>query len=114
MSKPSPVVLGVDVDSETRCAHWHSPIDIIGLKFACCETYYPCYECHAAVANHPPQRWPKARFNEPAVLCGACKSELTVVEYLNSSYKCPRCKANFNPGCGLHAHLYFEVEPKEE
>ena len=107
-----PKVLGIDVDPETRCAHWHTELDIIALKFACCESYYPCYSCHAEVADHPATIWPKTRFAESAVLCGKCKEELSVDEYLASSYKCPKCGAGFNPGCGLHAHIYFEVEPK--
>lgn len=108
----TPRVLGVDVDPETRCAHYHLPIDVIALKFACCEEYYPCYQCHAAVADHKPQRWPKERFGEPAVLCGVCKTELTVDQYMMSAYYCPSCDTAFNPGCSLHAHIYFEVEEK--
>ena len=29
-------VHGVDVDPETRCAHWRSPLDIIAIQFKCC------------------------------------------------------------------------------
>jgi uncharacterized CHY-type Zn-finger protein len=34
---------------------------------------------------------------------------LTVHEYLSCGYHCPRCGAGFNPGCGKHAHFYFET-----
>ncbi|WP_322348592.1 DUF1284 domain-containing protein [Tumebacillus algifaecis] len=103
-----PKVYGVDVDAETRCKHYHSPVDIIALKFGCCERYYPCYECHLEVADHQPEPWPKSRFDEPAVLCGACGHELTVHEYKNCESRCPTCGAAFNPGCQLHHSLYFE------
>lgn len=104
-----PKVYGVNVDEQTRCQHWHSEVDIIALKFGCCERYYPCYDCHLETADHPPKPWPKSRFDEPAVLCGACGHELTVNEYKSCDSKCPSCQASFNPGCQLHAHLYFEV-----
>ena len=103
-----PKVYGVEVDEQTRCRHWHSEVDIIALKFGCCERYYPCYECHQETADHPPKPWPRSRFDEPAVLCGACGHELTVNEYKNCDSKCPNCQASFNPGCQLHYHLYFE------
>lgn len=105
-----PKIYGVEVDAETRCLHYHSPVDVIALKFGCCERYYPCYECHLEVADHPPQPWPRARFDEPAVLCGVCGQELTVHEYQACDSQCPACGARFNPGCKLHAHLYFESE----
>lgn len=102
-----PKVYGVNVDSETRCKHYHTEVDIIALKFGCCERYYPCYECHLETADHPPKTWPESRFDQPAVLCGACGHELTVHEYLACDSQCPSCKASFNPGCKLHYHLYF-------
>ncbi|PWK15940.1 DUF1284 domain-containing protein [Tumebacillus permanentifrigoris] len=103
-----PKVYGVQVDEQTRCKHYYSEIDIIALKFGCCERYYPCYECHLEAADHPPKPWPRARFDEPAVLCGACGHELTVQAYKSCESKCPSCQAAFNPGCLLHHHLYFE------
>jgi uncharacterized CHY-type Zn-finger protein len=103
-------VKGALVDSQTRCAHYASALDIIAIKFPCCDTYYPCYQCHQEVADHPPQVWPRSRFHERAVLCGACGYELTVEEYLNCAYQCPKCRAHFNPGCGSHYHLYFETD----
>lgn len=100
-------VKGIDVDEETRCAHYHSEIDRIAIKFFCCSIYYPCFECHKAVGCKNPQVWPKERFNEKAILCGACGYELTIQEYLNCASSCPACASKFNPGCSLHAHLYF-------
>ncbi|MDN7245021.1 CHY zinc finger protein [Planococcus shenhongbingii] len=100
-------VKGIGVDDETRCAHYHSENDRIAIKFFCCGIYYPCFECHQAVGCGNPKVWPKERFDEKAVLCGACGHELTVQEYLDCSSSCPVCSAGFNPGCSLHKHLYF-------
>jgi uncharacterized CHY-type Zn-finger protein len=99
---------GVGVDGQTRCAHYHSPRDVIAIRFACCDVYYPCHACHEALAGHPAERWPRGRFGEPAVLCGACRATLTAEEYLRSGHTCPRCGAAFNPGCAAHHDLYFE------
>ena len=101
-------VYGIDVDPQTRCAHWHSELDIIAIKFKCCERYYPCYECHAEIAKHQPEVWSKNEFDEQAVSCGACGHQLTVNEYLACKSVCPRCDSRFTPGCANHYHLYFE------
>ena len=101
-------VKGIDVDDETRCAHYHSEIDRIAIKFFCCGIYYPCFECHQAAGCGQPNVWPKEKFNEKAVLCGACGHELKIQEYLDCASSCPACQARFNPGCSLHKHLYFE------
>lgn len=107
-----PTVHGRDVDKQTRCAHWHSSIDIIALKMCCCGEYYACRECHDEDTAHEAAVWPRAEWDQPAVLCGACGCELTVRTYLDCGNRCPACAAAFNPGCRLHYHLYFEMEPK--
>src|SRR5690606_20898541 len=96
------------VDSQTRCTHYHSQLDIIAIKFKCCKKYYPCYECHQEAEIHKPQVWSVVEHDQKAILCGVCKHELTITEYINSGNKCTSCKSNFNPGCSLHYHLYFE------
>jgi len=130
---------GVGVDPETRCAHWDSAVDVIALRFGCCETYYPCDACHDAATDHAAEPWPRARFDEPAVLCGACGATLSAREYLDGDSEtqraassratpgdsegrtpsgnratpgddaCPRCGAAFNPGCRRHRDRYFEA-----
>lgn len=100
---------GVDVDTETRCEHYHTDRDVIAIRFRCCGVYYPCFECHEAIADHDPQRWSAHRFDEPAVLCGVCGERLSVEAYLDCEHSCPVCEAEFNPGCASHAHLYFET-----
>jgi len=102
-------VYGKLVDDETRCEHYHSPLDIIAIKFKCCGKYYPCYECHRETAGHDAQRWSKDEWNIKAILCGVCKTELTINKYMRSGNQCPTCKKTFNPNCSKHYHLYFQV-----
>lgn len=102
-------VHGVDVDGATRCAHYHGPTDVVALRFYCCGRWYPCYQCHAAYAGHPPAVWPLDQRDARAVLCGVCGAELTIEGYLQSGSRCPKCAAAFNPACAGHYHLYFEM-----
>lgn len=102
-------VVGVEVDGETRCGHYAGPTDIIAIKFKCCDVWYPCIECHRALADHEVEVWPVAEREERAVLCGACGAQLGITAYLNCDSSCPSCGAHFNPGCALHHHLYFEM-----
>ncbi|WP_075036284.1 CHY zinc finger protein [Halobacillus dabanensis] len=106
--KKSPSVKGVRVDEQTRCAHYHSDVDIIAIKFYCCQDYYACYYCHEAQTNHQPMKWPRKKWGEKAILCGNCQSELSIDEYMKST-QCPQCKHVFNEKCSLHYPLYFEM-----
>ena len=103
-----PRVLGPVVDEMTRCVHYRTEVDIVAIKFACCNEYYPCHRCHEETADHAAQQWGLAERDEEAVLCGACGSELTIATYLEI-LECPNCGAAFNEGCRLHTHLYFET-----
>ncbi len=102
-------VRGVELDQRTGCAHYRGELDIVAVKFSCCGVYYACFYCHAQEAGHPARIWPRAEFDEKAVLCGACGSELSVFQYLTCGAVCPQCAAQFNPRCNLHYHLYFET-----
>ena len=102
-------VYGKVIDDYTRCVHYYSPIDVIAIKFKCCDKYYPCYKCHEEAAGHPGQTWQKNEWKTKAILCGMCKTELTIEEYMRSGNHCPKCKAAFNPNCSKHYHLYFEI-----
>ncbi|GKU80819.1 CHY zinc finger protein [Niallia sp. NCCP-28] len=102
-------IFGFPVDKETRCIHYHGEVDVIAIKFFCCNHYYPCYKCHEEEANHPIKRWPKQRFDEKAILCGVCKMEHTINAYKNMKV-CSNCGAKFNDRCELHYPLYFEEE----
>ncbi len=101
-------VLGPVVDEQTRCVHYRTEVDIVAIRFACCGEYYPCHRCHAETAGHAAAQWPLDARGERAVLCGVCRSELTIDDYL-ATHACPACGSAFNEGCRLHAHLYFEV-----
>ncbi|WP_432355512.1 CHY zinc finger protein [Sporosarcina sp. A2] len=103
-------VIGDNVDFETRCSHYHSEIDRIAIKFYCCNQYFPCYECHTQYGCGLAKQWPIKQFDVNAILCGSCGYELTIHEYLTCQSSCPSCANNFNPGCSLHTHLYFQTE----
>lgn len=103
------LVYGRVIDGLTRCSHYHSLLDIIAIKFPCCNRYYPCFDCHEECAAHRGETWPKSRWEEKAILCGACGTEHSINAYLKDPSRCPACKARFNPRCSLHHHLYFET-----
>jgi uncharacterized CHY-type Zn-finger protein len=102
-------VHGVSVNERTQCAHYHSDVDIVAIRFKCCDKFYACIHCHETIAGHEPVRWGRDEREAPAILCGNCHSILSVAEYLASGNTCPRCGALFNPGCAKHHHLYFEL-----
>lgn len=102
-------VRGKLVDEQTRCVHYHSSLDVIAIKFKCCGEYYPCFSCHEEEVDHAHQVWKKIEFDNRAILCGVCKNEMTIQEYLTCNSHCPVCNASFNPNCDKHYHLYFEV-----
>ena len=101
-------VKGLLVDNETRCEHYHSPLDIIAIKCKCCEIFYPCYRCHQFCESHEIIRWKSSEWDEKAILCGHCKKVLSIREYMNTDI-CIYCKAKFNPKCANHYHFYFEM-----
>ncbi len=103
------MVKGKTIDSKTRCEHYYSEKDIIAIKFKCCDTYYPCFECHQEFTNHKSQVWKKNEFETLAILCGNCKQEISIQAYMQSNHQCPNCQASFNPNCSKHYHLYFEI-----
>ncbi|WP_173918340.1 CHY zinc finger protein [Halobacillus sp. Marseille-Q1614] len=102
-------VNGVKADKQTRCAHYHTEIDVIAIKFYCCKEYYACYYCHEELADHPPSKWPEEQFESKAILCGNCQTELTIQEYMSVS-RCPSCHHSFNERCSLHYPLYFDMK----
>jgi len=108
-SKRALDVRGIEVDGETRCAHYRSPLDIVAIKMKCCGVYYACKDCHIALAGHAIAVWPRDKWNERAILCGACGTEMTIREYLECDSRCPTCGAALNPACRNHHHFYFEA-----
>ena len=104
-----PIVRGIDLDAQTRCAHYRTPLDVIAIKMKCCGVYYACKDCHDALAEHAAEVWPKSEWDKLAVLCGACGAELSIRQYLDCGNACPKCRAPFNPGCRNHYYFYFDV-----
>ena len=100
---------GVDVDAATRCVHYNSDRDVVAIRFPCCDSYYPCFHCHVTVTDHESERIPADAFDEPAVLCGRCRTTLTATAYFDCDDRCPHCDAAFNPGCRVHRDRYFAV-----
>ncbi len=107
MSLKTPKVHGLNLDPQSRCLHYHSPLDIIAIKMKCCGLFYACKDCHDALANHPLAPWPHSEQHEAAILCGACRSILSISAYLACNSICPACHAPFNPRCSNHHHFYF-------
>jgi uncharacterized CHY-type Zn-finger protein len=103
-----PRIAGIELDDQTRCAHWRSAADIVAIRMKCCDTYYACKDCHQALAGHAIEVWPRAERSAMAVMCGACGSQMTIAAYLACADACPACGAAFNPGCRSHHHFYFE------
>ncbi|AGP30329.1 hypothetical protein A606_03380 [Corynebacterium terpenotabidum Y-11] len=101
------------------CVHWHSPLDVVAIRFHCCGRTYPCLHCHDEAENHPVSPWPTSTATqraEQAVLCRSCGEWLSIGEYLAVYGRaavapaCPHCAASFNPGCALHTGIYFRGE----
>ncbi len=109
MAKIHPHVLGIDLDPQTRCAHYNTALDIVAIKMKCCGVYYACKECHDALAGHATEVWPECEWDQAAVLCGVCGTELSIRQYLGCFDKCPKCSSLFNPGCHRHHPYYFET-----
>ena len=102
-------VRGVELDEQTRCAHYHSPLDIVAIRMKCCDTYFACKECHEELADHAIKVWSHAEWGQKAILCGACGAEHTIESYMASENRCPACGAGFNPCCSKHYSFYFEM-----
>lgn len=100
-------VKGIGVDEKTRCHHYHSPKDVVAIRFYCCDEYYACIKCHQEMADHQVEVWPRGEQSAEAVLCGNCNREMSIELYKNED-RCPFCKHPFNPGCSLHFPYYFE------
>lgn len=103
-------VRGVGLDPWTRCAHYRGSLDIVSIRMKCCGIYYACKDCHEELAGHAIEAWPRGEWNQMAILCGACGTELTIQQYFECEHRCPACGAEFNPACENHRHFYFAME----
>lgn len=115
---------GKDLVGGVGCTHWGSPLDVVAIRFRCCGNTYPCLQCHAECEDHPVAPWPSGEWATDAVLCRVCGHWMTVGQYLGvlkgtpeqpeqpdepHCPHCPHCRAQFNPGCARHAHIYFDI-----
>jgi uncharacterized CHY-type Zn-finger protein len=89
-------VLGIDVDWQNRCEHCTSPLDVVAFRYKCCGLYYACVRCHEILAGHEIVIWDKTDYETLGVLCGICRTEFTIGEYLAGDDRCPNCKTAFN------------------
>ncbi|MFC6994516.1 CHY zinc finger protein [Streptococcus loxodontisalivarius] len=101
------MIKGLDLDSASRCPHYHTERDILGLKCFSCASYYACYLCHDACENHSFKAYPRDLDQDKVAICGLCHYEMTIAEY-ESCKQCPSCLGTFNPKCRLHKAIYFE------
>ncbi|WP_347861389.1 CHY zinc finger protein [Salimicrobium sp. PL1-032A] len=99
-------VKGINLDAETRCHHYHTRKDVVAIRFYCCNEYYACIKCHEALAGHEVKVWPESEQSAQAILCGHCRTELSIETY-RSTVRCPSCAHDFNPGCRNHDACYF-------
>ena len=102
-------VRGISVTEQTQCVHYHSEVDVVAVRFKCCDAFYACIRCHKELADHPPLPWSKSERETNAIYCGSCRSTMSISEYLGCGSRCPLCGAAFNPGCANDYHFYFEL-----
>lgn len=100
-----PAIHGRGVDAEGRCTHYGGTRDVVGNLCVTCGKYWACHRCHAEACDHP---FGRAPLDAPAVVCGVCGHLMNYPEY-SATEACPACGHGFNPGCSLHAHLYFRL-----
>ena len=96
------VIHGIDVDTQGRCAHWHSERDVVANTCGACAKLWACSLCHDECADH---EFAPVERSERSVMCGACGHMMTHAEYGAS---CPTCNHPFNPGCKAHEDVYFQ------
>lgn len=111
--KSDQLVIGA-IDEETRCNHYHGELDRIAIRFKCCDRFYSCYYCHEEAADHQPAVWQRSEWEEPVILCGTCRSVLTIRDYLSCDSTCPVCRSSFNPKCQYHYPYYFAMAADDQ
>ena len=92
---------------ESRCAHWHSALDVLAIQAPCCGRYYACASCHDACETHALEPWPASTsLEQRALQCGVCRHLFSIQTYISGPEPpccpSPSCGAAMNPGCKLH------------
>ncbi len=102
-------IQGRDVDDAGRCAHHRTQLDIANFRFPCCDGFWACRACHdEAHPDHLVQVWGPDDLHRRAVLCGACRTRLSLRRYAADPSRCPKCAVPWNPNCVYHHPLYFQ------
>jgi uncharacterized CHY-type Zn-finger protein len=104
------IIQGLQLTEHLQCSHYHSDKDIVAIQFKCCQQFYACFHCHQELAGHAVIRWTNNEFQNEAILCGVCRTRITIADYLYCRFQCPHCQSLFNPGCHQHWPWYFEVD----
>jgi uncharacterized CHY-type Zn-finger protein len=86
----TPDVYGPTVDEHTRCVHYATELDIIAIRFACCDRYYPLPLCAIPRLTDHPARTVATRASgtSPPSCARMCWTELTID---------PLCQAGCEP-----------------
>lgn len=104
-------VQGIEVDRHGRCWHWNGPTDIVATAFPCCTGWWACRDCHDESQSHAATPWPMIEHGGLWVLCGGCRSRLSIRFHLERQaagcHACPHCEREWNPACAEHADQYF-------
>ena len=82
------------------CRHYNGPLDVVRNRCATCGDYWECHLCHAEATDHP--FGPMLIAAPHSTQCGSCEG---LMPYGHG--ECPHCGQPFNPGCSLHAHIYY-------
>jgi len=90
-------------DSQGRCEHYHTELDIIANKCGICGKFYACYKCHDEAENH--SFGGVEGSEKDTVMCGVCGKMFSYEEYSKLS-GCSECGSLFNPRCSLHKSCY--------
>ncbi|SQA00231.1 zinc finger protein [Staphylococcus aureus] len=103
-----PKVYGSLIDTETRCRIILPKKILLQLNLNVVINTIHAISAIMSLKKHAIKRWSEPSFNEKAILCGVCKHELTINEYMMVE-RCPNCQSRFNNRCKYHYHIYFEI-----
>jgi len=101
-------VPAVDVDEETRCAHYGIERDIVAIRVSLLRYLLPLSP--VSRRGRRPRR-PAVAHRPPRGAGGGVwrlRAEVAIQEYLGVT-GCPACETRFNPGCADHYGRYVET-----
>ena len=83
-----PAIEGLELTKHggSRCAHWHSELDVLALQAPCCGKFYACASCHDACEDHALEPWPAdTPVSQPALMCGVCRHRYSIETYIRGA-----------------------------